>query len=129
MKNDLLGIVKKCLEKERETLLKAITSAKRARDSAPSAIESHHDTERNQSEKMVVALEEKLLELDELIRNLPQNITTNNVSSGVWSYCEIDKVGNNLKIILVPDGYGGREAEGIKLVSINTPIARSILET
>ena len=129
MKNDLLGIVKKCLEKERETLLKAITSAKRARDSAPSAIESHHDTERNQSEKMVVALEEKLLELDELIRNLPQNITTNNVSNGVWGYYEIDKDGNNLKIILVPDGYGGREAEGIKLVSINTPIARSILET
>ena len=129
MKNDLLDIVKKCLEKERETLLKAITSAKRARDSAPSAIESHHDTERNQSEKMVAALEEKLLELDELILNLPQNITTNNVSNGVWGYYEIDKDGNNLKIILVPDGYGGRETEGIKLVSINTPFAKSILET
>ncbi|KKQ73907.1 MAG: hypothetical protein US95_C0041G0004 [Candidatus Woesebacteria bacterium GW2011_GWB1_38_5] len=129
MKNDLLDIVKECLDKERETILKAITSTKRARDNAPSAMESHHDTERNQNETLVSALEEKLKELDDLTNNLPKDINGNNISRGFWSYHEIVKDDSLLKIIIVPDGYGGREAEGIKLVSINTPIARSILET
>lgn len=129
MKNDLLDIVKKCLEKEREKLLIHIKKITIARDGSPLPTESHSDTSRIQADNFLSELKVKLKELDGLIRDLPKDMGKNDTARGLWSYHEINKNGSKLKIILVPNGYGGRETEGIKLVSINTPIARSILET
>lgn len=128
MKVDLLKLVKKSLENERVILNKAIDSAKKARDSAPSATESHYDTDRNQNEKMVAALEEELLQLDHLIQNLPISIPDDCGRTNLWSYIELPKENQVLKIIIVPEGYGGRDIDGIKLVSISAPLAKKILD-
>ena len=56
-------LVKKCLGKQRDSLLEAIERTKEAKDNAPSAMESHSDTSRSQNEKLVVALEEQLSEI------------------------------------------------------------------
>ena len=47
---------KKCFDKQKESLLKAIGKTKEARYNAPGAMESASDTRRSQAEKLVVAL-------------------------------------------------------------------------
>jgi seryl-tRNA synthetase len=110
---DKIKLIKNHLKKERGKLLKAIKNTKRTRDSAPSAMESQHDTTRNQAEKLVVALEEELKKTDELLSN---------ITSCKLKLFEFQLEKNLIKAILVPVGMGGKEINGIKLISEGSPL-------
>ncbi len=128
MKINILPIIRKCLDKEYKNLQKALNAATDARDSAPSAMESHHDTTRNQSEKLAIVLRYQYLNLKQLIDMIPETLPENNNYIGIWSYVEL--IGNNskFKIILVPEGYGGREYADIKIVSVQAPLGEKLME-
>lgn len=124
---DKIEIIKKHLSNEKQSLLKTLKSAKETRDSAPSAMESHHDTTKNQAEKFVVALEKKLHNLEKSISNLPnpQNIRPAN-KIALWSYMEANLNGNKMKLIIVPEGIGGKQINNIHLISDKTPLGSAI---
>ena len=122
-----LKIIMKCLESEKHTLQRAINDAKLARDNAPSATESHHDTERNQNENLVSALEHDLEKLNQAIANLPDTVFTKNDVVTLWNYVKIKNNSDIIKSILVPENIGGRETNGVKLIAVNTPIGKSLL--
>jgi hypothetical protein len=126
MKIDKLSVIKKSLEEELKTTQQALNSAVEARDSAPSAMESHTDTTRNQSEKMVTALTSQLTNLKKMIESLPETIPVSQNRIDVWSLVEL--IGSiRLSVILVPEGYGGKECDGVKIVSVEAPLGRSLL--
>ena len=123
-----LKLVKKHLDKEKQSLLKALGNAKETRDSAPSAMESHHDTTRNQAEKFVAALEKKLNNLEKIVSGLPnpQDIVSSD-SVALLSYVELNLNGSKMKLIIVPEGLGGKKEDDINFISENTPLGGAIL--
>lgn len=120
-----LVIIQKCLERERKDLLNSIEKLVIARNESPLPSETRSDTSRIQADKMLLALKDQLVELDKLIHNLPKNIESSE-KIDLWNYVELINSGTKLKIILVPEGYGGREIDGIKLISITTPLAKNL---
>ncbi|MFZ3301902.1 MAG: hypothetical protein WA152_04285 [Microgenomates group bacterium] len=98
-------------------LLKAIEKAKDARDNAPSATESHSDTRRSQAEKLVVALEIELNNIQKVEDN-PQDIKL--------VYFEMTINSNLNKFLLVPSGMGGAELNGIRFLSEDTPLGSEL---
>ncbi len=105
------------LADRKTNLLKAITKAKDARDNAPSATESHSDTRRSQAEKLVVALEIELNNIQKVEDN-PQDVKL------VYFEVEINYVLN--KFLLVPSGMGGAELNGIRFLSEDTPLGNEL---
>jgi hypothetical protein len=104
-------IVLKVLEKKRINLLKAIKNAKSARDNAPSATESHSDTTRSQNERLIFALEAQFNEIEKVLKNI----------SSLPLF--ILKINSKIcKFILVPEGVGGEEIGGIRLLSEKSPL-------
>ena len=104
---------RKYLIKQKENLLKSIDKAKDARDNAPSATESHSDTRRSQAEKLVLALEEQLKDLNMYEKQtdiLPLRYFETQMGSGTKSF------------LLVPKGLGGVEMNGTRLLSEDTPL-------
>lgn len=113
--------IKNHLTKEREKLVEALNHAKEARDDAPNAMESHSDTTRNQTEKLVHAFELKLYELDNLIQKIPNKVLS---SSHVWQLKEIKLNGINMTIVIVPEGLGGRKIGELFLVSESSDLGK-----
>jgi hypothetical protein len=126
---DLQKTINKLFQIKRGRLLKGIKSSKLARDSAPSAMESHHDTTRNQNEKLVNELEIELGKIDEIIAKAPENFVTadNNLKVGEWRYVEVSLNSNLLKLCIVPEGIGGEVIDNIRLISSSTPLGKVIL--
>lgn len=122
-----IEIIRKHLTKEKKTLNKAIKSAKKARDSAPSAMESHSDTTRNQSERLVFALQEKKKSLEKIISKLPTKSKSSKRNVSLWSYTKIILGKSKLEIVIVPEGIGGKEIGKIKLISKVSPLGKSLL--
>lgn len=106
----------KSLEAEIAVLEKALETAKIAQRNAPSAMESHSDTTRSEMEKMVTALEIDINKVRENIKKL-ENYEP--------KYYELDK----LKLVLVPDGMGGRKIDEVMLVSETSLIGKKILSS
>lgn len=127
MKIDKLNVIKKSLEDEYRTIQNALNTAVSARDSAPSAMESHHDTTRNQSEKLASNLNIQLTNIKNMIESLPKALPEVQKRIDQWSFVEL--IGNNsrLSIIMVPEGFGGRECDNVKLVSVQAPIGKYLL--
>ena len=121
--------LKKQLKIKRSNLLLGIESAKKARDQAPSAMESHSDTTRSEKEKLIYALESQLKELDEIISSVPKNINNSNNSLIVeeWRFVKVLLKNGILKICIVPEGIGGHIIDDIRLVSSKTPLGNAIL--
>lgn len=121
--------LKKQLQLRREKLFLGIESAKKERDHAPSAIESHSDTTRSEKEKLIYALENDLQKLDEIILSVPNNL--NNLDDSLivsdWRYVEISLAGNILNIYIVPEGIGGEIIKDTRLLSGITPLGKIIL--
>lgn len=105
------------LTDKKKSLLTAIKKAKDARDNAPSATESHSDTRRSQAEKLVVALE---IELDGILK-IEDNLQDVKL---VYFEMTINSVLN--KFLLVPNGMGGAELNGIRFLSEDTPLGSEI---
>ncbi|KKR11443.1 MAG: hypothetical protein UT39_C0007G0008 [Candidatus Woesebacteria bacterium GW2011_GWA1_39_21] len=127
MKIDKLEIVTSCLKIERKGLLDAIEKITVARNESPLPTETRSDTSRIQADRMLSELDEKLKLLEILISNLPGKIKSAQNHIGLWSYLELVAHKTLLKIILVPDGYGGRQCNDIKLLSEKTPLGKIIL--
>lgn len=101
----------KSLEQEIVVLEKALETARVAQRNAPSAMESHSDTTRSEMEKMITALE-----ID--INTVKNNIKI--MANYEPKYHEL----NNIKLVLVPDGIGGRKIDDVMLVSETSPIGK-----
>lgn len=120
--------ISKLLQIKRDLLLKGIESAKVARDSASSPMESHHDTTRTQNEKLVTALENKLRILDKIIENLPNKSKSKTTKSIVeeWRYVEVFWDGKLLLLYIVPEGIGGEVINNIRLICTSAPLGEAI---
>lgn len=105
----------KSLEEEIVVLEKALETAKIAQRNAPSAMESASNTTRSEMEKMITALEIDINKVRENIKKLEKYEP---------KYFELDK----LKLVLVPDGIGGRKIEGVMLVSETSPIGKKLTQ-
>lgn len=105
----------KYLDKQRESLLKALEKAKEARDNAPGAMESHSDTTRSQNEKLVEALEQQLKELEGATKKI-------NLAGKQFPYFKTSFSQEKKKFILVPEGLGGQEIDGVRLLSESSPL-------
>lgn len=127
MKVNKLTILKKSLEEEYKVIQNALNTATTARDSAPSAMESHSDTTRNQSEKLASNLNIQLTNLKKLIESLPYTFPEEQKKISLWSLVQLVGSNSRLSIILVPEGYGGKEYDNVKLVSIQAPIGKYLL--
>jgi hypothetical protein len=104
----------KSLEEEMAVLQKSLETAKIAQRNAPSAMESHSDTTRSEMEKMVTALE---IDINKVKVNIKK------LADFEPKYYELDK----LKLVLVPEGIGGRKIDGVMLVSQNSPIGKKLM--
>lgn len=110
---DWPGKVGEHFDKKRQLLLRSLEQARRARDEAPKPTESHSDTTMSEKEKLVTALEAEIKEFEKGLAELNK-----------MSLAPVDL--NELKIILVPDGMGGGDIEGVKLVSVSSPVGQKI---
>lgn len=120
-----LKLARLIFEKEQEKLVKAIGSAKHARDNAPSPMESHHDNTRSDNERLARALEEKLRFLEKQITSIPSILpVTEEVEE--WRYVEVQIETRTLKLLIVPKGLGGSGIDGIQLISLDTPLGLEI---
>ncbi|TSC86403.1 MAG: Uncharacterized protein G01um101416_676 [Microgenomates group bacterium Gr01-1014_16] len=92
---------------------KSLSAARFARDNAPSAMESHSDTTRADQEKLVRALEERVKLVGEQMKILAK--------------AEVKYVEHNgMKLVLVPEGMGGKKIEDVMLVSVNSPLGSKL---
>jgi len=115
------------LKKEEATLIRSWEWAKDARDRAPAASESHSDTTRSEQEKLVQALERDIKVLKGYIKEVERMDSLSSGVVGTWSHVELDIDGLEMKILVVPDGIGGKEINGVKLVSVATPLGKSLV--
>lgn len=100
------------LEK-RGVLEKALLAAKFARDNAPTPTESHSDTTRSEQEKLAHALEDEIKVVNGYLKTLEKT--------------EVKYVEHNgMKIVLVPEGMGGGMIDGVRLVSVNSPLGAKL---
>ncbi|MDP1743252.1 MAG: hypothetical protein Q8L51_00525 [Candidatus Amesbacteria bacterium] len=105
------------LESEIVVLNKALETTRIAQREAPSAMESASNTTRSEMERMVTALE---IDIDSIKKNIKL------MENYMPKYHEINNNGKTLKIILVPDGIGGKKIDDVMLVSENAPIAKNL---
>jgi len=122
-KNEILAF----LEKEEETLVRAWENAKDARDRAPSAAESHSDTTRSEQEKLVHALERDIKILRGYVGEVGKMVKASGGGIGQWSVVELDNGGSIMQILLVPEGIGGKEVRGLRLVSIGSALGMALI--
>lgn len=113
-------------ELRKQRIIKAIESAKKARDDAPSAMESHSDTTRNQNERLVHALESELSQLENLTKNFLGLSGKVEPYAQLWRLVEVEVGGDVMKVCLVPEGLGGEKVKGVSLLSQPSPLGKII---
>ncbi len=128
MKIDKYKLLHDCLVKEKKEMIDSIEKITISRDESPLPNDTRSDTSRIQADNMLTALKGKLKALDNLLSELPKNINDEGSKAGVWSYTELVSDNFKIKLILVPEGYGGREVGEIKTVSMSTPLAEAIID-
>ena len=105
--------IRESLVKEKEMLGKSLAAARFARDNAPAATESHSDTTRADQEKLVQALEERIKLVDDQMKTLDK--------------AEVKYVDHEgMKLVLVPEGMGGKKIGDVMLVSVNSPLGEKL---
>ena len=110
-KREILDI----LDKKIKGIEDAISSAKIARDMAPSAMESHSDTTRSEKEKLIYALESELNSLNKIKEK-----------DLVLTVYKIKLDSSFMRICLVPEGLGGETVRDVKLISKLSPLGKLI---
>jgi transcription elongation GreA/GreB family factor len=114
---DKIVLLNKYLGQKKQELSKALEKAREARDGAPSAMESHSDTSRSQNERLVSALEEELKEIESYVSKInPLSLV----------YLEVKINYEIKKLLMVPTGLGGAEIDGIRLLSIDSPLGKQV---
>jgi predicted phage tail protein len=123
---DYLKELKRLLGKDRKKIISTLKNEKTIRDSSPSAMQSHHDTTRNQTEKLIQALELQLKELEDKLKEIPdKSRKTERVS--LWNVVQINLVGNEMQVLLVPEGLGGKNMGAVKTLAVTTPLGQAIM--
>lgn len=119
--------IKKHFIKRKKIIVRGIVEAKKDRDSALSASESHSDTTRYQKDKIISALERDLVQLETLIAMIP--LMQQSEGDGLlWKAYESEDDSSKQKYILVPDGMGGESIDGYFLLSVNSNLGKLIYE-
>lgn len=116
---DLLDSVRQKFNTKLQVLYQALETAKIAQREAPSAMESASNTTRSEMEKMVTALEIEIANLKGKILLIPTKLSEQEI---LWSVKEI----KNMKVLIVPEGMGGEIINGVRLVSENAPIIKTL---
>lgn len=93
--------------------MRARDHARVTRDSAPTANESHSDTTRSEHEKLVSALDEQIWILDQGMKSLEKSEV---------NYFEINNGGMKMKLVIVPEGMGGKKIDDVQVISVTTPL-------
>lgn len=106
------------LNVQKQKLLLAIKSAKETRDNAPTAAESHHDQTRIQADKLVHALEEDLVKLDQL---------TNEAKNHQPRLYNLRNDSEEKQFLVVPEGMGGQVIDNIQTISATSPIGQKLV--
>lgn len=114
-------LLKKC-----EILKNAIKSAKKARDGAPSAMESASDTTRSEKEDLIRALEQDLHQFEKVIESIPATLLPHQ-GAQMWDIVEAEIGGKKQKVCLVPESIGGEVVESIRLLSVTSPLGKTLL--
>ena len=111
-------------QNKRNQLLKGIKAAERARDTAPSAMESASDTTRNENEKLVFALKKELKKINGVILKIPTDISKKDKELRVkyWRRVNISIGNDSMSVCLVPEGLGGEMIENVRLLSSSSPL-------
>jgi len=119
--------IKKYFEEQYAKMKSSIEKEKAIRDTSLSAMESHHDTTRNQTEKLIQALEVGLKELEKNIKQIPTSGANKKNQVGLWSRVEMKIGDNNLRVVLVPQGLGGQKINDFQTLAENTPLGQAII--
>lgn len=101
------------LKDQKVLLERSRDQAKAARDSAPSAMESHSDTTRSEKEKLVTALERDILAMDGYIKTAQKMDL---------KYFQLVGDNSTMKVLLVSEGMGGKKIDDIVLLSAASPL-------
>lgn len=123
---DYLIQLKTQFKADKKQLEEAIAHAQKARDEAPSATESHSDTSRATNERLVNALEQKLADLDNLISQIPTQISSSD-KVRLWDKVVLASTSMRMEVVLVPEGYGGKQIGMLRLVSTDSPLGANIV--
>ena len=105
--------VRESLMSQREVLEKSLTAARIARDNAPAATESHSDTTKSEQERLVHALEDEIKIINGHIKTL-ETVEVKCVEH------------DGMKLLLVPEGMGGRKIGDVMLVSVTSPLGKKL---
>lgn len=124
---DGLDLIREHFSKKKRFLEKQLLDVQKSRDASPSAAESHSDTSRSQLEKLAVALEEHIRNIEKFINLIPGSKIKSNKCE-LWSLVEIKIDENKMKLILVPDGMGGEKIGDFQLVSIASSLGETLLD-
>jgi hypothetical protein len=105
------------LERQNELLIRSRDQAKIARDSAPSAMESHSDTTRSEKEELVYALDRDIVAMHAYIKAALEMEP---------EYLVLTGENSTLKVLLVPAGIGGKMIDDIMLLGMNSPLGQAV---
>ncbi len=114
--------VKQQLLSQKQLLQKQLHRAQISRDSAPSPTESHSDTSRSDYERLVAALTDKIMLLDEHLSIIPSSPPPSSATAKHWSYLEITLDHLPLYLLLVPPNLGGTKIDHVQLLSTSSPL-------
>lgn len=124
---DWLPLVQDMFQKELERLLRALEVAREAQRMAPTPIESHSNTMMSEMEKLVTALEIDIAKHKRFMEMIPKELTASIGPLSEWHYVEIDNGGVTMKLVLVPEGMGGKKIVDFTLVSMGSPLGKILM--
>ena len=119
--------IRKHIQKEKALLKKALKNTKKARDLAPSAMESGSDVSRSKHEKLAIAIESKIKNIDRYLSLIPTKFHQGKKKKvEMWSLLEIKLGKAKIKLVIVPKGMGGKNIGPVKLVSKDSPLGSTL---
>lgn len=121
-----LDEIKNFFEGQQKKLEDSIKKEKVIRDTSPSAMQSHHDTTRNQTEKLIQAYETELKQLKELIRLIPNKRENDDQKIDIWTKIQVKIGQNNLTVVLVPSGLGGKKISDFQTLAADSPLGQKL---
>lgn len=124
---DWLPEVKDLFQKELERLERALEIAREAQRMAPTPMESHSNTMMSEMEKLVTALEMDIAKHKEYMAKIPKDYLPDTGKLGEWKYTEVEVKGQKLKVVLVPEGMGGKKVGDVVLVSVGSPLGKTLV--
>jgi len=122
-----LETLKKQLLEELKKTEKALFSIQIARNNAPTPMESKSDMSRARLENEIVVYEFKIRNLKKIINLIPTTQKGKAREVKIWSLVTVRLPTTNLKLIMVPEGLGGRKIGKIQCITEKSPIGSALM--